>query len=211
VFVLAGTRITFRVALNPTRNPWSEPIEPATSEEGFVGNAFHSWAGHSALASSGCTPSGTSSRVGSILSHIKAPKTERRFQMAHSRKLMLIAATFVATTCAVHSARSTEPPADLCSLLPAAEVSKTLLRSLCCNKVKGVGTLIALTCVLTLDDPYRFRRSRDAGCFLGLRPRAQELRNERAADAHQQGRRSLSMNADSAKCTLRSRALWRGQ
>ena len=36
--------------------------------------------------------------------------------------------------------------------------------------VKGVGTLIALTYVLTLDDPYRFRRSRDAGCFLGLRP-----------------------------------------
>ncbi len=38
------------------------------------------------------------------------------------------------------------------------------------KQVKGVGTLIALTYVLTLDDPYRFRRSRDAGCFLGLRP-----------------------------------------
>jgi transposase len=37
--------------------------------------------------------------------------------------------------------------------------------------VKGVGTLIALTFVLTLDDPHRFRRSRDAGCFVGLRPR----------------------------------------
>jgi transposase len=36
--------------------------------------------------------------------------------------------------------------------------------------VKGVGTLIALTYVLTLDDPHRFRRRRDAGCFLGLRP-----------------------------------------
>jgi transposase len=36
--------------------------------------------------------------------------------------------------------------------------------------VKGVGTLIALTYVLSLDDPHRFRRSRDAGCFLGLRP-----------------------------------------
>jgi transposase len=35
---------------------------------------------------------------------------------------------------------------------------------------KSVGTLIALTYVLTLDDPHRFRRSRDAGCFLGLRP-----------------------------------------
>jgi transposase len=38
------------------------------------------------------------------------------------------------------------------------------------KQVKGVGTLIALTYVLTLDDPYRFQRSRDAGCFLGLRP-----------------------------------------
>jgi transposase len=38
------------------------------------------------------------------------------------------------------------------------------------KQVKGVGTLIALTYILTLDDPYRFRRSRDAGCFLGLRP-----------------------------------------
>jgi len=37
------------------------------------------------------------------------------------------------------------------------------------QQVKGVGTLIALTYVLTLGDPHRFRRSRDAGCFLGLR------------------------------------------
>jgi hypothetical protein len=46
--------------------------------------------------------------------------------MAHLRKLSLIAATFLVTTCAVHSARASEPPADLCSLLPAAEVSKVL-------------------------------------------------------------------------------------
>src|SRR5258708_13689386 len=38
------------------------------------------------------------------------------------------------------------------------------------KQVKGVGTLIALTYVLTLDDPHRFRLSRDPGCFLGLRP-----------------------------------------
>jgi hypothetical protein len=49
--------------------------------------------------------------------------------MMHSRTLSLIAATFVVTTCAVHSARAAEPPADLCSLLPAAEVSKTLERA----------------------------------------------------------------------------------
>jgi len=38
------------------------------------------------------------------------------------------------------------------------------------KQVKGVGPLIALTFVLTLDDPHRFGRSRDVGCFLGLRP-----------------------------------------
>ena len=38
------------------------------------------------------------------------------------------------------------------------------------RQIKGVGPLIALTFILTLDDPNRFRRSRDVGCFLGLRP-----------------------------------------
>jgi transposase len=38
------------------------------------------------------------------------------------------------------------------------------------KQIKGVGPLIALTYVLTLDNPYRFRRSRDVGCFVGLRP-----------------------------------------
>jgi transposase len=38
------------------------------------------------------------------------------------------------------------------------------------KQVKGVGTLIALTFLLTLDDPHRFRKSRDAGCYLGLQP-----------------------------------------
>jgi transposase len=38
------------------------------------------------------------------------------------------------------------------------------------KQVKGVGTLIALTYVLTLEDPKRFRKSRDAGCYVGLQP-----------------------------------------
>jgi transposase len=38
------------------------------------------------------------------------------------------------------------------------------------QRVKGVGTQIALTYVLTIEDPHRFRKSRDVGCFLGLRP-----------------------------------------
>jgi len=38
------------------------------------------------------------------------------------------------------------------------------------KQVKGVGDLIALTYVLTIDDPHRFRKSREAGCFVGLQP-----------------------------------------
>src|SRR6202050_5451092 len=38
------------------------------------------------------------------------------------------------------------------------------------KQVKGVGTQIALTYRLTIDDPHRFAKSRDVGCFLGLRP-----------------------------------------
>src|SRR6266496_1215884 len=38
------------------------------------------------------------------------------------------------------------------------------------EQVKGVGTLIALTFLLTLEDPQRFRKSRDVGCYVGLQP-----------------------------------------
>lgn len=38
------------------------------------------------------------------------------------------------------------------------------------KQVKGVGTLIALTFLLTLEDPHRFKKSRDVGCYLGLQP-----------------------------------------
>jgi transposase len=36
--------------------------------------------------------------------------------------------------------------------------------------VEGVGTLTALTFVLTLEDPYRFEKSRSVGAYLGLVP-----------------------------------------
>ena len=38
------------------------------------------------------------------------------------------------------------------------------------KQLKGVGDLIATTYVLTIEDPHRFRKSRDAGCFVGLQP-----------------------------------------
>jgi transposase len=47
------------------------------------------------------------------------------------------------------------------------------------KQVNGVGTLIALTFVLTVDDPCRFRRSRDVGCYLGLRPGRRDSGNSK--------------------------------
>src|SRR3954447_1860864 len=38
------------------------------------------------------------------------------------------------------------------------------------KQIKGVGTLIALTYMLTLEDPHRFGKSRDVGCYVGLQP-----------------------------------------
>jgi len=42
------------------------------------------------------------------------------------------------------------------------------------QQVNGVGPLISLTYVLTLDDPYRFAHSRTVGSYLGLSPRQRE-------------------------------------
>lgn len=59
------------------------------------------------------------------------------------------------------------------------------------TQVRGVGTLTALAFVLTLEDPHRFRRSRDVGPYLGLVPaRAEsgqsrpELRITKQGDRH---------------------------
>lgn len=51
------------------------------------------------------------------------------------------------------------------------------------EQVSGVGTLIALTFVLTLEDATRFSKSRDVGCYLGLRPK----RSQSGARAAQLG------------------------
>jgi transposase len=42
------------------------------------------------------------------------------------------------------------------------------------QQVSGVGTLIALTFVLTIEDRERFQKSRDVGCYVGLRPKRSE-------------------------------------
>lgn len=42
------------------------------------------------------------------------------------------------------------------------------------RQVSGVGVLIALTFVLTLEHHERFEKSRDVGCYVGLRPKRSE-------------------------------------
>jgi transposase len=59
--------------------------------------------------------------------------------------------------------------------------------------IKGVGTLIALTFLLTLEDPHHFQKSRDVGGYLGLQP----------------GRRKSGESAVGE--TERSERLWRRQ
>jgi transposase len=45
------------------------------------------------------------------------------------------------------------------------------------RQVEGVGALTALTFVLTLEDPYRFERSRSVGAYLGLVPARDQSRD----------------------------------
>ncbi len=42
------------------------------------------------------------------------------------------------------------------------------------QQVSGVGTFIALTFVLAVEDPARFRKSREVGCYVGMRPRSRD-------------------------------------
>jgi transposase len=42
------------------------------------------------------------------------------------------------------------------------------------RQVSGVGPLIALTFILTIEDKDRFQKSRDVGCYVGLRPKQSE-------------------------------------
>ena len=99
------------------------------------------------------------------------------------------------------------------------------------KQVKGVGTLIALTFLLTLEDAHRFRRV-GRGLLPGIATGTEKLGPERTANAHQQGRRSLFTNPAGAgsaphprwqhrlkrehpTCTERSKALseecgWKG-
>jgi hypothetical protein len=63
---------------------------------------------------------------------------------------------------------------------------------------------------MTLEDAHRLLKSRDAGLLSGTAARAEELRTERAADAYQEGRRSVSANAVGARGTASPVGMRRG-
>jgi transposase len=79
------------------------------------------------------------------------------------------------------------------------------------EQVKGVRTLIALTSMLTLEDPHRFRKSRDVGCYVGLQP---DRRNSGQSEAQLHISKEgdpVSANVAGAGCAPHSRSYWRGQ
>jgi transposase len=55
-----------------------------------------------------------------------------------------------------------------------AEIAKRLPEIELLTQVYGVGTLIALTYILTIEDAERFQHSRDVGPFLGLQPKQRD-------------------------------------
>jgi transposase len=79
------------------------------------------------------------------------------------------------------------------------------------EQVKGVGTLIALTYMLTLEDAQRFRKSRDAGCYVGLQPGRRNSGQSEPQLHIQQGRRSVFKNFAGAGSASHSGTVRSGQ
>jgi transposase len=72
------------------------------------------------------------------------------------------------------------------------------------KQVKGVGTQIALTYILTIDDPYRFPKSRELGCFLGLRPGRRKAR--KVPNATKKLASLIGISGESCHCERQLRA-----
>jgi transposase len=73
------------------------------------------------------------------------------------------------------------------------------------KEVSGVGTLTALSFMLTIDQARRFERSRDVGGYLGLRPRQQQSgeRNPQLGITKAGDRYLRKLLVQSAHCVLR--------
>jgi transposase len=76
------------------------------------------------------------------------------------------------------------------------------------RQVSGVGPLIALTFILTIEEKERFQKSRDVGCYIGLRPkqsdsgaRQPELRITKEGDIYLR-----KLLVQGAHCIMKKRA-----
>jgi transposase len=74
--------------------------------------------------------------------------------------------------------------------------------------VHGIGPITALTYVLTIEDPNRFKKSRDVGSFLGLRPRQSQSgkRDPQLGITKAGDRRLRSLLVECAHLLLRNNA-----
>jgi transposase len=79
------------------------------------------------------------------------------------------------------------------------------------KQVKGVGTQIALTFVLTIEDPFSVSEESPGWLFSGVTTWPQELWGERTTEGHQQRRRPVSAYHAGAGSALHSGAFWRRQ
>jgi transposase len=75
------------------------------------------------------------------------------------------------------------------------------------RQVEGVGTLTALSFVLTLEDPHRFEKSRSVGAYLGLVPATYRSGESDPQKTHLQGGRPDAEEAACGQRPLRPRSL----
>jgi transposase len=85
------------------------------------------------------------------------------------------------------------------------EIAKRYPETQLLTQVYGVGVLIALTFVLTIEDPARFRHSRDVGAFFGMTPKQRESGESKPElSISKQGDRQVrSLLVQGAHCIMR--------
>jgi transposase len=76
------------------------------------------------------------------------------------------------------------------------------------KQVKGVGDLIATAYVLTIEDPHRFRKSRDAGCFVGLQPGRRNCWGQKLAERGGKNAKKRAVVAVARKLAVLLHRLW---
>ena len=91
------------------------------------------------------------------------------------------------------------------------EKARTYPETEAIQTIPGVGALTAVAFVLVLNnDRSRFKRSRDVGCYLGLKPKQRDSGMRIAAVGHYQSWRPVDAPARHAECAVHPGSLWAG-